>query len=281
MSAFPEPAWLEVIEVPPGAPAPSDAVERIWRHELGGIVLRETIPRDLLARACARLVELDAPPEVRMAPVVSKEATPIMEVLGRSLRLSPWDEYLAALEPVRALHARLFEEPEGLEALLRDRIATANAGVAPVPLAGASGHAFARALVSTVRAGGRIPFHFDNYCFYEPTEFPRAAASIRDDTLINAFTLLQRPTRGGLLRLVALDWDEYRRHAKADARAWSDDLVEGRPRRAIELEPGDTLVFDAGRIAHEVELVEGEVPRHGYVFHMGRSRDSGQLRYFV
>jgi hypothetical protein len=276
------PPWLEVIEIAPGEDPPADGFERIYAHALGGVILRGSVPPDVIRVACERLARLELPASVRVAPVVSRGAAPILEVLGRSLRLSPWAEYVAALEPIRRIHAELFGHPDGIEPLLRARIARLCRGMEPAPLVGAAGQPFARCLVSTLREGGTLPFHFDNYCLYEPTEFTRVAPILEPETLVNALTILQAPERGGVLELAAFDWDEYRaRTGLRDSSAWSDALIEGRLVRRIELGAGDTLVFDAGRIAHRVTPVGGARARCSVVWHMGILRGSNEIRTFV
>ena len=244
-------------------------------------MLRGAIPKALLERACARLSYLVIAPELAARPVVNGGPVPILEVFGRSLRLAPWNEYAPAIPRVRALHAELFEAADGLESLLSAAVARLGGG-APTPLLGAEGAAFAPALVTTLRAGAEIPFHFDNYCFHEDTAFVRAGSLLSQRTLLNALLLIEAPEAGGGLELAAFDWDEYvQRTARRDSGAWSDTLVDDRARTRVDLAAGDLLIFDAGRIAHRVTPVEGRAPRRAYVWHMGTPRGSDALRYFV
>jgi hypothetical protein len=276
------PRWFQVLEVAPGETPPADGFDRIYRHELAGIVLRGTVPPALAREACERLDRLEAPASVRVTPVVSRGTSPVLDVLGRSLRLSPWGEYAAAIEPVRAIHAHIFAHPDGLEAVLRARFAAMCGGAPPAPLVGQGGEPFARALVATLRPGGMLPYHFDNYCFHEETSFARVKGIVRDVTLVNALTILRPAGAGGALELAAYDWAEYvGSTGRTDACAWEDELVAGRETTIVELAAGDTLVFDAGRIVHRVTPVGAGAPRSSYVWHMGRLDGSDEIRTFV
>ncbi|HVY44754.1 MAG TPA: hypothetical protein VHB21_02700, partial [Minicystis sp.] len=261
--------WMRLVEVAEGAAPPADAFPEIVAHALGGVLLRGAVPRPIAEGAAARFEDARPNSRLTMAPVVSGGSVPSIEVLGRSLRLSNWDDYSAAIDPVGAIHRDAFGG-EGIEARLLDRVAGLGAG-APRPLRGPGGEPFAASLVTTMRAGATLPFHFDNFCFHEPTAFARAAALLEPDLLINVLTLLAAPTGGGALEWAAIDWDEYvARTGRVDSSAWSDALADGRDVLRIELRPGDVLVFDAGRVAHRVTTVEGERSRVSHVFHLGR-----------
>lgn len=272
------PKYMDVLVIPASdRQAARGAYRAILDGQLGGLVLRGTFDPEVLASATARLMGLEVPDHLRHTPVVSRLAEPTMGVVGRCLRLSRPEDYAPSPPDTRALFARIFDDPNGLEA----RVAALLREICGVEVRSPDG-AFAPAVISRLSGGSEIPYHFDNFVLLEETGFSLIKPLIEQETLINVQVPLQRPESGGHLELASFHWDDLGRSGERRPDAHIDTPARNATHhRLVELEVGDLFVFDAGRICHRVTPVMGARERITYVSHTAPLVDGSGVAYFT
>jgi hypothetical protein len=278
------PPWYQICEI-----AATDVgsyrglLQRIFDHELAGVVIKGAFQTTTLQRAAQRLQAATIPEKLLCHPIVSDGPVQIMEIVGRSLRLTPRSTYDEVLDGIRAFHTEVFENAHGFSEEVRKVLQIVAGDLQVKALQGPKGEDFCRALMTRVRPGGEVPFHFDNYLFYEDTAFRDLDNWIAPDILINFLAPMQLADQGGELELLALDWQMYQqRTGSRHSCACSPELLAGYPRRLrLHAEVGDLIVFDAGRIMHCVTPIAGQAERLTYLGHMGFRPEQGEFCYFV
>lgn len=256
------------------------AYRAILAGEIGGVVIRRAIDPGALEASARRLEALEIPAHLQHAPVVSRLEEPAMGVVARCMRLSTPDDYPPSVAETRALFARIFDHPRGLEGQVAE-ILRELTGELPVASPG-GGDAFAPALVSRLRGGAEIPYHFDNFIFLEDTGFALIKPRIDARTLVNFQVPIQRPEDGGRLELASYHWADFvaagppRPDAHVDTPA-----AAAEHHRVVDIEVGDFLLFDAGRICHRVTPTRGMRERITYVGHTAPLADGSGVAYFT
>ncbi|MBX3248095.1 MAG: 2OG-Fe(II) oxygenase [Myxococcales bacterium] len=272
------PNYLDVLVVPASdRHAAQGAYGAILDGGLGALVLRGAFEPAALAAASARLSALEVPEHLRHAPVVSRLDEPAMGVVGRCMRLSGLEDYPKSAAETRALFGQIFDDPEGLEGGVAAFLRELSGGEVRSPPG-----AFAPALISRLRGGAEIPYHFDNFVLLEETAFRLVAPLIESRTLLNVQVPLQRPDAGGHLELASYHWDDFVQAGAPRPDAHVDTPArDATHHRLVELEVGDMLLFDAGRICHRVTPVVGARERLTYVVHTAPLRDGSGVAYFT
>jgi len=270
----PMPSFFRTIVVPAAeaeAGRWTDAIRRLRREELEGIILRGVYDASECARLCARL-------EAGRHGLVRTDFPPQMGAffLGMNLNLTEPDlvAYFREAPGFRAGLRKLFSGSVDLEARLTGLLSSLDGGrrylAAPGPEAD---HMF-----TTLRAhlpGGFIPAHFDNEQAFRQS-YRLIIPHINMDlfSFVLAFSLAEA---GGALEIFNLQHGgrRYRMADGADSASRLD--LDGIESIEFRLEPGDMIMFNSGRYLHRVTPVTGATTRWTACSFMAESRSGEQV----
>lgn len=233
-----------------------DAIRRMRREEIEGIVVREVYDPAECARICERL-------EAGRHGLLRTDFPPLMRAffLGMNLNLTvDLAAYFCAAPGFRDALARLFSGNLDLEARMASVLSALDGGrryrAAPGPRPTID-HMF-----TTLRAhlpGGFIPPHFDNEQGFRASYqllLPQIGADLY------SFVLGLRPAEaGGALEIFNLRHGgrPYRMADGADDASHID--LDGVESVSFRLDPGAMIVFNSGRYLHRVTPVCGDAIR--------------------
>lgn len=210
----------------------AEIARRIFDGELPGVVVERALDPAVCAEAVARLEAGSA--EARK--MGSYPGITYGQVLLTAEELEPY--FAAARDLERALPPAVLG---GISKALKGLHPSGSIGV-PKTI---SGTFYAAVTVRRLDPGRAIAVHS------ERANWPAMAAlreTIDLSTQVSFYVLLQAPERGGELVL-------YDDHDGAGARG--DEGMDALPHDVIDLEVGDLIVFDGGRLNHRVTEVEG------------------------
>ncbi|MEM6272107.1 MAG: hypothetical protein AAF998_21905 [Bacteroidota bacterium] len=130
---------------------------------------------------------------------------------------------------------------------------------------------------------GGLHAHIGNEFIHQyPELYPLAEMAVLKDQL-SYFIVLQKPESGGGLRMFDLDWENTPdRLVNGDLLYYSEERnceMEPWYRFTLEPEAGDLILFSGGRIWHQVDNLNGELPRITIGGFCARSQDD-QTFYF-
>jgi hapalindole-type alkaloid chlorinase len=97
-----------------------------------------------------------------------------------------------------------------------------------------------------------------------PNFYKRLDMLINFDGQLSYFIMLQRPEKGGQLRLFDAEWSIYKKHYKDSGFVDNNGIIKSNFKTAIQdidPKPGDLIVFVGGDIWHEVTNPESGKPR--------------------
>jgi hypothetical protein len=255
-----------------------DALATILRGSQLGLVVRGAFPADLMTKVVTRLERGDCLLRRYDSPYFEGVCCGGIVVLAGN-DLAP---YLEQGQHFRAQTAPLFEG--GYEYQPRiEEILGAMAGGRPVtvPL-GPDGRPYMPSSIRGVTPGSGIDLHCEN----ETVDFPgmRHLSTVIDKRQqLSFYVTLGVPDAGGKIAISSLQ------HATGAGRQLLDlDRVSGQtlamvdsyPSVIPELNPGDLLIFDAGRHYHRVLPVVGKRIRWTMGGFVAFSRDHSQLHYW-
>ncbi len=226
---------------------PADALQRMHAGTLGGVVVEGLLKPELCAAVVHRLKRLDVPHH-RLG--VDFAGTTLG--LGLDKSRPDWSDYFQdqrdSLAPIEGLFGRL-----PLSALFLGLLGR----MSQVPVQRArhsQGRDYTPYTVRCLPETGGLPPHIG---LEQHTRPPYADLTPQLDgvTQLSFFVMLQKPARGGLLRLYDLDWQRMGPEHWHRGRVRVD--VTSLPSHDILLDTGDALVFDGGRWLHRVTAVKG------------------------
>ncbi len=244
-----------------------DAIRRMRRGEIEGILIRGVYTRDECALITQRL-EAGDHGLIRSGFPTRMRAF----FLGINLNLAPdLDHYLRETAAFHAGLGRLFAGCTGLAARTGALMAALDGDrpYGPVP-----GHMY-----TTLRAhlpGGFIPPHFDNEQGFRASY--RLVAPLIGADLYSFVLAFSTPRAGGTLEVFDLH-HQGRPFRMADGPDDAEALVlDGVDRVTFRLEPGEMILFNSGRYLHRVAPVQGDVIRWTACSFMAESR-AGERAY--
>jgi hypothetical protein len=266
---------LKMLEIDAGNVAKyPDAIDRIVRREMFGVLVRGVFPREQLERAVARITaDRDAP--------LFEAHTFHGRTYGRVLRMAgaALDEYFDAANRIGPVLERAFGEI-AYEARLRE-IVGALSGGRPISRPAIQGRTYAPATVRVLDPGGVVELH----CGNETHAFPPLAelTQIIDPTgEISTLLPLALPESGGDLEVFDVCFgdpliDELDRSL---GRENAHRGLSGR--RSLQLRPevGDFALFEEGLHYHRVNEVQGTRARWTMGGFLAPSRDGATLHYW-
>ncbi|MDQ3034098.1 MAG: 2OG-Fe(II) oxygenase [Myxococcota bacterium] len=271
---------------PPPLPAVADvrigeieraagAIGSMSRGERLGVIVRGFLSAELVATATSALGALGgAMPEIR-SPMFGGV------VYGRPLvAADAMGEYLADASRCRDGLDRLCGRDPSLDERLARVLSILGGGRRARLPTGADGRPYAPATVRSLVAGDRIPLHYENETLERPI-----MSELRDaldlTTLSSFVVLLARSDAGGALRSYAGHFaqrgDDFIPRSGGDEGARR--LLEVDGCTTYDLEPGDLVVFDAGRYYHEVTTIVGQ-PRVTLGGFFAPSRDGSEILFW-
>jgi hypothetical protein len=248
--------------------AHSDAIRRLRREEIEGILVRDVYDAATCAAVCERLEA------GRHGLVRTSFPAPFRAFfLGMNLNLAPPDlsGYFAASPVFRAGLAEVFAPAVGLEERAGGLLSALDGGrryiAAPGPAPGVD-HMF-----TTLRAhrpGGFIPQHFDDEQDTRPSYRLITPHLVSD--LFSFVVAFSQAEAGGELEVFNL------RHGGRQFRMMDGDQdarhlsVEGVESVRFRLAPGEMIIVNSGRYLHRVTPVVGTVTRWTACSFMADSR---------
>src|SRR5579862_1434670 len=252
-----------------------DAIERILRHEVFGVLVRGVFPRAQLARVVERLEREPAMP-------VFASDTFQGRTYGRVLRMADGrlDEYFDAARQIRAALESAFGDGPSYEARLREVLGALGGG-RPVSVPAVGARTYAPATVRVIEPGGTIFLH----CGNETHAFPALSelTQIIDPAgEISTLMPLALPEAGGELEVYDVCFGDPLID-QLDSTLGREGAHRGlAERRCIRLRPevGDLALFEEGRHYHRVNEVQGARPRWTMGGFLAPSRDARTLHYW-
>lgn len=252
-----------------------EAIDRILRHEIFGVLVRGAFPADLLAGVVARL---EREPAMR----VFESHTFRGRTYGRVLRMADesLEDYFEAAQQIGPALEAAFGEGAGYEARLREIVGALSGGRGvSVPQVG--GRACAPATVRVLDPGGTVTLH----CGNETYAFPalRGLTQVIDPSgEISTLMPLALPEAGGELEVYDVCFGDALID-ELDGRLGRDNAHEGLADRRclrLELAVGDFALFEEGRYYHRVNEVRGSRSRWTMGGFLAPSRDARSLHYW-
>ncbi|APR79831.1 Hypothetical protein A7982_05178 [Minicystis rosea] len=230
----------------------SGALQELYDRTLVAVIVRGVFSTAVMADVVDRLErgEIELP---RINPPVFKG-----HVLGRPLVAA--DEtltnYLDDAERFRTGCKALFGAP------VDERVQQVLAGLAggrPVVVPTAEdGRSYLAATIRVLVEGDRLPLHYENETFKNPV-MKRLGPSLDRASLLSYYIPMAMPDGGGELRIYPIDCleggDSLIHRLGGDDKA--RPLFEERGFDVLRPGVGDMLVFDGGRLYHEVTPVRG------------------------
>ncbi|MCC6874756.1 MAG: 2OG-Fe(II) oxygenase [Sandaracinaceae bacterium] len=230
-----------------------DVARRLFEGSLHLVLVRRAFAAEQMLALRHRL-ERGTPPLARLAFPAKFHAF----FLGGNLDLS--DELAGYLELAARFEddARILGGAEVDLARALPGLLSALAGGRPLDRPrGPNGQAYLLASIRELLEGGHIPPH----CECEQlARAPYGDLGPRIDrtTLLSYYTMIDPPLAGGELVVHELAWDEVRGEHVQNARTEVRELLARAARPSLRVRPlaGDLLLFDGGRLIHEVRPVE-------------------------
>jgi len=252
-----------------------DAIDRILRREVFGVLVRGVFPAEHLARVVARLEREPAMP-------MFESDTFSGRTYGRVLRMADGklDEYFAAARQMGPALAAAFADGPGYEERLREVLGALGGG-RPVCVPRVGARTYAPATVRVIDPGGTIFLH----CGNETHAFPALGelTQIIDPAgEISTLIPLALPEAGGELEIYDLCFGDPLIGELDDSLGRTSAHQGLAERRCVRLRPavGDLVLFEEGRHYHRVNEVRGTRPRWTMGGFLAPSRDAHTLHYW-
>lgn len=247
-----------------------DALAKLFERRCMAVVVRGAYAGGPLAEAIERLQRgVEGIPVFR--PHTSDRPHPIRkgEVYGWPLVAceDSLDVYLDGAQRFDSFCADVFGQPMRPSVRIAEIMGQLSGG-RPVSLPHApDGRPYCAATIRHLGEGDTLPFHYENESFHAPA-LRGVVGGLDRSTLMSFYVPMAHADRGGELRLYHVDCHEGRDNMIG--RAGGNEYVrEDFEREGYTVPPadvGDLLIFDGGRIYHEVTPVSGERWTMGGVF---------------
>lgn len=253
---------LRLLDVPePELPVECDWLGQLRRKEIDGIVVRGLFQSSVAQAMSTRLhrlmdAETDDGPLLRLAGRNPRNA---VNVLGHPALptshhpMGPSVEwYLDHCAEVQAFYAELFDSQYDFPTVIERLFARLSAGRPLDLLHGRDGRPFGRYSVrGFADRQGFLP-HAEGMHVRGPV-VEVMPSDVDLDNVFSMFAMVSAPDAGGELVVYKGAWQGLRGR--------SDQLppdLHSYPHEVLTLQPGDFIVFGAGRLVHEVRPVVGE-----------------------
>lgn len=286
MKPVPTPNSLALVELSAEAllrapdghhPELHDAIADMYAERLSGIILRNALPHDVIARGIARLAGPESPlPRTEIPPIAASS-------FGQLLVNTPddFEGYLRAADGLQAGLDRAF----GCDLIAHhEAIFRALSGGRAVSVPARDGVPYAALTVRIFDKGSHMPPHCGNDSHGWPA-MQHLAGCIDTTDQLSFYTLLQAPDEGG--EFVLYD-HKHPPPGQRDPEAPVIDMDGGGiPEEVLargvldtDLRVGDMLLFDGGRIFHQALPVTGDVARWTLGGFLGLRADHGAVYYW-
>ncbi|ACY13426.1 2OG-Fe(II) oxygenase [Haliangium ochraceum] len=221
-----------------------DLVRQIYDGRTDGVIIREVFAQDAIRSIVHRLrnEQLDF-------PTGSYEWG---QVYGRVLFAAKpdMDGYHQDAQSFRRACKELFSSTADFEDKVNEILGALAAGT-PVRVAEVDGRAFAPATIRFMESGHGLAIHRGNQFMSKLSLIPSLADTVDYENQLSYFVVLDEPEVGGELVLYELDLSDRR----------PERIMANSKRQLLRPHAGDLLLFQGGRIWHEVAKVEGERSR--------------------
>ncbi len=252
-----------------------DAIERILRHELFGVLVRGVFSADHLARVVAGIERQPDIPVFEAHTFSGRTYGRVLRMAGEQL-----DEYFDAARRIGPALEAAFGDGPGYEVRLRE-IVGALSGGRPVCVPGAGARSYAPATVRVLDPGGTVGLH----CGNETYAFPALGELVKiidPAGEISTLLPLALPESGGELEIYDVCFGDPTID-DLDRRLGRDSAQRGlADRHCLRLRPavGDLALFEEGRYYHRVSEVEGTRSRWTMGGFLAPARDARTLHYW-
>jgi hypothetical protein len=230
-----------------------DALRRMHRGTLGGLVVRGVYSRPQMAAVVERLVEREAE-----FPLTSFPARFKASFYGRCLDgCDPeLDEYLTDGARFRRELESTFEGAPPFEPRMEELFDALGGGARSAVPRFRDGRAYTSATIRILREGGQIGTHCGNEAQTRPAYTHLNTLVDRSDQL-SYFLTLQDAVAGGELIVYSLKWSDVDASHIVGGRSQVEDLLRTAQWMRVSPGAGDLLIFDGGRYFHRVSPVQG------------------------
>jgi hapalindole-type alkaloid chlorinase len=132
--------------------------------------------------------------------------------------------------------------------------------------------------IRSIPPGERFGLHTGNF-FYETSAYDRLREQLDTSDQISFFTPLRNAESGGELEIFNLRWGDKntpRHHQKIN----TSEVEANYSSLLYDLENGEMIVFDGGRLYHRVNLVVGNLHRYTLGGFAALSQDRSEVLYW-
>ena len=191
-----------------------------------------------------------------------------------------FEQYFEDAQVFRAECKQLFGKKENFETHLVQLLSKIVGGrIVSLPQ-GPSGSPYSPATIRWVEPGGTIVPHCEKVYFKIRTPaFELLNQIAAAETIFSFFMLMKEPEMGGKLVLYYFNWQNSNSN---EVRKKTDQkyLESHCNPSLIPISEGDLIIFNAGKIWHEISEVKGRIPRITIGGFISFSKDDRTLYYF-
>lgn len=223
-----------------------DGICDIYERRIDGLIIKGLYSKDEMATVLDRFRT--------NTPSVNIVQMPWGKTMGRVLIASTEDDYFGHVSAFRTGCHRLFEGMPDFEAQFEATCAKLSGGRA-IEIAMQGSQHYTPATIRALSAGGALSLHCGNQFLQARPECQHLSTIVHLENQLSYFLTINEADEGGELILYDLEWGDT-----------PNSLVDGVPvsqvietyrRMPIKPGTGDLLLFDGGRIWHQVTAVAG------------------------
>lgn len=266
--------FLEVTRIEDASP---DALDEMYAGHIGGLIIHNAFPPDMMARMVAHLEQhgdnyhwdlqtSTDPSEVQMR-VLGRTLTPVR---GMDFDL---DDYARVGQATRALIEHQW--PNFFDRL--ERLTEGLSGGRKVRAVDVQGRAYGPATIRHLPVGCEIPVHCGLF-FMETPGYREIMGALDDTSQLSWFIPMQTSEDGGELMVYNLQWKDS--DVPRLGEMYNPSAIEARPSVRVRPPVGSLLLFDGGRWFHKVSPVRGDRDRWTVGGFLGFTSDMEHIVYW-
>ncbi len=231
-----------------------NGIDDIYTRQINGMIMRNVFSKADLATVVPPLLS-DSPP---LKGTLLRHAF----VFGQALIVSPPDlqDYFQEAESFRQDCRRLFQESQDFETKVVEILGQLS-GQRPIEVPPAPHNkTYTPATIRVLRDGQFIAPHCGNQFLHGFPQYWHLSKLVELEDQLSCFVVLNAPDAGGDLVLYDLEWADTKT-GRYRGEIPIEEVIGKCRRQVTRLSAGDMILFDGGRIWHEVSPVIGEAAR--------------------